>query len=141
MHIRVAQMDGDGCAVAAIATIVGKSYDAVGRRAFGRRWTASLSPGLYTSQIIRVLRSYGMRVGKRVGFDFRSGHSAILFADLSCYWKGRKIWHCLVWDPDLGGRLIDPSWKGCDDHQYYLKAWRYGGRETLVIRPRLTSQP
>lgn len=137
MYERVEQKDSLGCAVAAIATVVGLSYDTVLKRAFGRKWRRISDHGLYTAQMVRVLRSYRLKVRKANRFSFRrSGHSAILFANLgvySPYWEG--VWHCLVWDPDEGGRMIDPSWRSCRDHEYYLKAWRHGGRQTLIILP------
>lgn len=121
--------------MAAIATIVGQPYNAVMKRAFGRGWRQVSDPGLYTTHMVKILRSYGYSVRKTDYFDFSS--SAILFLDLKAhtpYWEG--LWHCLVWDPDKRGRIIDPSWKRCRSQEYHAKAWVYGGCQTLIVRPK-----
>ena len=131
MLIRVPQYDATGCAVAAIATIVGKPYQSVMRRAFGPRWHKVDDPGMCETHMIKVIRGYGYKVRKARNFSFND--NAILFVDVGAYWK-TTIWHCLVWDPDCGGRLLDPAWNQKPDLGYYIGLWVKSGKQTLITR-------
>lgn len=137
---RVAQLNSFGCAAASVAMVAQVTYGKVMSKVLGSNWRRSNTDhGLYTSQMIRLLRSeFDMSVGFSRGFDFKSGSRAILFLDNSILFHAppRHFWHCIVWDPAFGGRIIDPGFSRSESRAYYLDLWKRGGRETLIVNPR-----
>lgn len=127
---RVEQKHVQGCAVAAIASVAGVSYETVMRKAFGPHHHRVFEPGLYTTNIIKLIRSFGLRVKKTDSFNKKL--PAILFLNLLDY-EGNDLFHCVVWDPAFGGRFIDPGWIEPENRSYYRMAWHRANRETLVI--------
>lgn len=130
---RVEQKHIQGCAIAAIASVVGSTYDHVMKKAFGERYYLIYDPSLYTNKIIKLIRSFGLSVRKAK--DFNKKLPAILMLNLHDG-MGGDIFHCIVWDPAFGGRFIDPGWSEPESRRYYYRTWNRGNRETLVITGR-----
>lgn len=130
---RVEQKHVHGCAVAAIASVVGVSYEAVMRKAFGPYHYRVYNPGLYTTNIIKLIRSFGLKVRKTNSLNKKL--PAILMLNLRDG-IGGDLFHCVVWDPAFGGRFVDPGWSEPEDRKYYYRTWNQGKRETLVITGR-----
>lgn len=142
--VRINQRHWTGCAIAAIASVVGVSYEKVEARArwlglikrrpksidlfdFGSR---SIDYSIYFKDFLKVIRSFGVKAVRRQGFDF-SNHRAILVCknDVASY-------HCVVWDPAFGGRFVDPAWLEPDPRRTYISQWRRAGKETFIITGR-----
>lgn len=140
--VRVNQRHWTGCAVAAVATVVGVSYAAVVNRAFGRRAKRN---GLYvdpttfpyvfaddyaltSEQIVDLIRGFGFRVRVRHDFDFGEKR-AILTCSI-----GSEEYHCIVWDP-VRRRFIDPASPTLARKSTYLGQWKRADRETFIVSP------
>lgn len=142
--IRVNQRHWTGCAVAAIATVVGVSYGAVVKRAFGKnvkRSRVRIDPttfpyvfeqnfdfSLSSAQIVKLIRDFGFRVRLRHDFDFGL-NPAILTCSV-----GIEEEHCIVWDP-MKRRFIDPASPILDERRTYIRQWNRAGRETFIVSP------
>lgn len=138
----ISQKHTHGCAIASMAIVMGMDYDLVMKKSFPN-WKDfyyfqdlglpdnNCRPALYTSQMIKVIRSCGFSVKKSYGFDFGK-QRAILFIDLS-WGSAQDTFHCIVYDPAFGGRLIDPAFRQSEGKRYYMERWKKANKETLII--------
>lgn len=124
---RVKQPVSTGCAVACVAMVAGVSFDKAAR-AVKRRTTGDLCASF--AEMMQALRHMGFTC--RMGSDFRArGQRAILMFEWD--WAP-EVYHCLVWDPAFGGRLVEPDGLISKmDYDYYWRLWRRSGREALVV--------
>lgn len=132
----VKQLDVQGCACAAIASVVGVTYHDVVERTkklLGNRFCKDY-PDLHTKSMIKVIRSFGFSVKKTTKFN-RKKDRAILALKFSGRWynDNQDSYHCIVWDPAFGGRIIDPAWEIPEERNWYRRMWYKANKETLII--------
>lgn len=131
----VSQRHWTGCAIACIAIVTGRTYDAVARRAFGGREYAKMQRlsyhsdrrdfSLSTAVMLKTLRAFGL--GAQLSSRFRFGSTAIVTLLNPTYEtndKGEQTLHCVVYDHRFGGRIIDPADPVGEPRSYYLDRWR-----------------
>jgi hypothetical protein len=102
---RIAQLDENGCGVAAVAMIAGVSYKTACQLMFPGK------NGTYTTerQLRTALATYGLKLGTPMPLGTKS------FSDLQCNgifrakieWYGKKWTHWVVWN-SRSGALLDP---------------------------------
>ena len=121
---RVEQLHDTGCAVACVAMVTGISYTKAALHVKGRR---SGNLAAYWSEMMSGVRALGYTC--RMGTDFRAKK---LPAILMFRWFNSDDYHCVVYDPEFGGRFFDPS-AAAMGSQFYMEHWRRNGRESLVV--------
>lgn len=139
---RVVQQHDLGCAVAAIASLLGRPYREVLRRAWGDRPPSRrglLRIELSAPEMARVLRQYGFAARVARPSRLPSRPSILLFD-----WRPRidrcRGTHAVVYLPGRRPRVLDPSTvQGRLPLEFYLPRWLESGRQTLLVDgPRVT---
>lgn len=132
------QLHDQGCAVAAIASLLGRPYREVLRRAWGEtppRLGRTLRIELTAIQMAQVLRrEYGLpaRVARPSRLPARP---SILLFD---WWPEQDLcigYHAVVYLPGRRPRVLDPA-TTYDERlplEFYVPRWLESGRETLLI--------
>lgn len=129
---RVFQRNNTSCACACIAMVAGVEYGTVMRYAFGKNWAHEYDHSLYSAKIINIIKHFGLGVKRLKNFCFKK--RGILVLDLSDYRTDLvPVYHCIVWDPMFGGRVLDPGCYWPEDRKYYISRWKKADRETFVI--------
>lgn len=123
---RIEQEHCTGCAVACVATVAGVSYRQAVKAAFGKP-VVRHGLELTFDDMARALRKLGLSC--RMGTDFRQRK---LPAIMMFEWWSTGDYHCLVWDPAFGGRIIDPGYRNLGN-DFYWDHWKRSGREALVV--------